>query len=276
MKKFKIYFILIIIAFSSCEKVVDVDVPSIDPKLVIDANFDVFFNDQFVSAEMLVKLSLSADYFDESIPKVTDATVFLTNLSNGTVYPFRDFNLNGSYESLIDFIPEDNIVYELTVIYNNETYKGKATKVKSAPFTDVFQGDETLFSGEETELKISFTDNPEEENYYLFNFTNSLYTTLEDRFFNGTDYNFSFFYQEDEIEVPTNVTIKMSGITKEYYTYFRILSGQSGQSGGGPFEAVPSSLLGNIINTTNEDNFPLGYFHISESDRFNIDLIEKN
>lgn len=276
MKNFKIYFILLTIVFSSCEKVVDIDVPSIEPKLVIDANFDVFFDNQIVTAEMVVKLRLSADYFEENIPVVTNADVFLTNLSTGVEYPFADGNLDGNYESLVDFIPEDNVAYELTIIYNNETYKGKATKVKSAPFTNVIQGDETLFSGEEIEVKVSFTDNAAEENYYLFNFTNNLFTPLEDRFFNGTDYNFSFFYQEDEIEVPTNVTVKMSGITKEYYTYFRILSGQSGQGGGGPFEAVPSSLLGNVINTTNEDNFPLGYFHISETDTFNLDLVERN
>ena len=67
----------------------------------------------------------------------------------------------------------------------------------------------------------------------------------------------------------------MSGITKEYYTYFTILVSQSGQNGGGPFQSIPSSLLGNMINTTNEDNFPLGYFHISETDTFTIDLVKK-
>ena len=68
----------------------------------------------------------------------------------------------------------------------------------------------------------------------------------------------------------------MSGITKEYYTYFEILINQSGQNSGGPFQSVPSSLLGNIINTTNESNFPLGYFHIAETDIAYLELIEKN
>jgi hypothetical protein len=123
---------------------------------------------------------------------------------------------------------------------------------------------------------VAFKDNVDNENYYLFNFTNNLFLPLEDRFFNGTNYNFSFFYQEEEIEVPTNVTVTMSGITKDYFTYFRILQNQSGTSGGGPFQSVPSSLLGNVINTTNEANFPLGYFHISETDTINLDLVEKN
>ncbi|WP_435415958.1 DUF4249 family protein [Polaribacter aestuariivivens] len=276
MKNIKIIFVFLTLIFASCEKVVDIDVPTIPPKLIIDASFEVFFDENPVTANNVVKLKLSADYFDETIPVVTNATVFLTNLNDNTVINFADVNLDGNYEPTSSFIPEDNIIYELTVIHDNQTYKGKATKVKSTPLTSVVQGDKTLFSGEETELKVDFTDDGTVENHYLFDFTQNIYLALEDRYFNGSDYNFSYFYQEDEIELPTNVTIKMTGISKEYYTYFRVLIDQSGQNAGGPFQSVPSSLLGNMINTTNEENFPLGYFHIGESDTFSLDLVEKN
>jgi hypothetical protein len=276
MKKRYILPVLLILFFSNCEKVIDVDVPSIDPKLIIDATFEVYFDRSPVTAKTIVKLASSADYFDDVIPTVTNATVFLTDLTNNTIINFSNTNFDGNYEPVNPFIPADNTPYELTVIYENETYKGLATKVKSTPLTDVYQGDETLFSGKETELKVSFFDEPVVKNYYLFDFSENLYLTIDDRFFNGNDYNFSFFYQEDEIELPKKVTIKMSGISKEFYTYFEILNSQSGQNSGGPFQSVPSSLLGNMINTTNEDNFPLGYFHISETDTFTLDLVQKN
>jgi hypothetical protein len=276
MKKIYIYTILTVLLFSNCEKVVDIDVPTIEPKLIIDASFEVLFNESPVTANVSVKLKLSTDYFDETIPTVSDAIVFLTNTTNGSVINFSDVNLTGNFAPIINFIPKDAIEYELTVIYKSETYKGNATKVKSTQIDSAIQGDETLFSGKEIEVKVAFKDNVDNENYYLFNFTNNLFLPLEDRFFNGTNYNFSFFYQEEEIEVPTNVTVTMSGITKDYFTYFRILQNQSGTSGGGPFQSVPSSLLGNVINTTNEANFPLGYFHISETDTINLDLVEKN
>ncbi len=276
MKKIYIYTILTVLLFSNCEKVVDIDVPTIEPKLIIDASFEVLFNESPVTANVAVKLKLSTDYFDETIPTVSDAIVFLTNTADGSVINFSDVNLNGNFAPIINFIPKDAIEYELTVIYKSEIYKGNATKVKSTQIDSAIQGDETLFSGKETEVKVAFKDNVDNENYYLFNFTNNLFLPLEDRFFNGTNYNFSFFYQEEEIEVPTNVTVTMSGITKDYFTYFRILQNQSGTSGGGPFQSVPSSLLGNVINTTNEANFPLGYFHISETDTINLDLVEKN
>jgi|TARA_B110000114_G_scaffold39111_1_gene40883 hypothetical protein len=275
MKKIYILIPLLILLFSNCEKVVEIDLPTIEPKLVIDASFEVLFDAAPVTANTVVKLRLSADYFEENIPTVSNAIVFVTNLSDAAVTNFIDVNLDGNFRPLTNFIPLDDIEYELTVIYQNETYKGKATKVKSTPFTNAIQGDDTLFSGKEIEVKVAFNDDDTSDNYYLFDFTNNLFLPIEDRFFNGNPYNFSFYYQEDEIIAPTTVTIRMSGISKKYFTYFRILLNQSGVNGGGPFASVPASLLGNIINTANETNFPLGYFHISETDTFTIDLVEK-
>lgn len=275
MKKLYIIPILILLFFANCEKVIEVDVPSIEPKLVVDASFEVLFEENPVVANTIIKLSLSADYFEDAIPKVTNATVFVTNFSDNSIINFSDNNKDGSYVPLNSFIPADNVEYELTVIYENQTYKGRASKVKSTPFISVVQGDETLFTGNETELKVSFEDDGTQENYYVIDYTNNIFLTLDDRFFNGAVYNFSSFYQEDEIELPATVTIKLSGITKEYYTYFEILTSQSGASDGGPFQTAPTALLGNMINTTNVDNYPLGYFHISETDTFTIDLIEK-
>ncbi len=273
--KYTTAFILLFI-FTNCEKVVDIDVPSIPPKLIIDAAFEVNFDEFPVTANTVVKLRLSADYFDTSIPTVTNATVFVTNLSNNSVVFFNDLDQDGNYVPDVPFLPQAQVNYELTVIYDGETYKGEAMRVKSTPLTNVEQGDETLFSGEETELKVEFTDDGTVDNYYLFDFTNNLFLAIEDRFFNGSDYNFSFFYDEDEITLPTTVTVKMSGITQEYFTYWRVLIDQSGQNAGGPFETIPASLVGNIVNTTNTDNFPLGYFHISETDSYTINLVEKN
>lgn len=276
MKKSYLFLFAVVFFFLGCEKVVDIDVPSIEPKLIIDAAFEVYFDENPVTTKTVVKLRESADYFDTNIPPATNATVYLTDLSNNTRIDFTDTNADGDYEPTTAFFPADNVTYELTVIHKNETYKGTATKIKSTPFSSVTQGDETLFSGNETELKVAFKDAPNEENYYLFDFTNNLFLAIEDRFFDGADYNFSFFYDEEELRVPTAVKIKMSGITKEYFTYFRVLIDQSGQNAGGPFETVPSSLLGNMINTTNTQNFPLGYFHIAETDTFTIFLEDRS
>lgn len=276
MKKIFLFPVLLLFIFTNCEKVVDIEVPSTTPKLIIDAVFEIYFDENPVRANTIVKLSKSADYFDETIPAVTNAAVFITNLSDNSIINFSDANADGNYTPISTFIPAENVVYELTIVYENNTYKGTASRVKSTPLTSVVQGDKTLFSGKETEVKVTFTDDEIKENYYLFDFSNKLFLTIEDRFFNGSEYNFSYFYGEDDVKLPTTVNIKMSGITKEFFTYYRVLINQSGQNAGGPFETVPSSLLGNMINITDESKFPLGYFHISETDSVSLNLIEKN
>ena len=45
-----------------------------------------------------------------------------------------------------------------------------------------------------------------------------------------------------------------------------VLVSIAGNNGGGPFQSPPATVRGNIINTTNAANYPLGYFSLSEFD----------
>lgn len=61
------------------------------------------------------------------------------------------------------------------------------------------------------------------------------------------------------------VNIKLIAVSKRYYDYFRKLLNASG-SDSGPFSTTPTSVNGNISNSTNSANAPLGYFRLSEVD----------
>ena len=261
--------------FFGCEDVIDIEVSSSESKLIIDAIFEVYHNHTPVTANTVVKLRESTNYFDDEIPAITNpATVLLKDLTNDIDIIFEDNNSDGNFLPVNPFIPIENVDYELNIFYNEDLYQSQSKLISTTGFSEVYQGNSTLFTGEEIEVNVSFIDDVNTENNYLFNFSNDLFLPIQDRFFNGSTYNFSFFYQEDEVEIPSTVLIKMSGVTKEYLTYFNVLISQSGQQAGGPFETIPSSLLGNIVNTTNNKNFPLGYFHISETDTYNLSLIE--
>ena len=261
--------------FFGCEDVIDIEVSSSESKLIIDAIFEVYHNHTPVTANTVVKLRESTNYFDDEIPAITNpATVLLKDLTNDIDIIFEDNNSDGNFLPVNPFIPIENVDYELNIFYNEDLYQSQSQLITTTGFSEVYQGNSTLFTGEEIEVNVSFIDDVNTENNYLFNFSNDLFLPIQDRFFNGSTYNFSFFYQEDEVEIPSTVLIKMSGVTKEYLTYFNVLISQSGQQAGGPFETIPSSLLGNIVNTTNNKNFPLGYFHISETDTYNLSLIE--
>ena len=51
-----------------------------------------------------------------------------------------------------------------------------------------------------------------------------------------------------------------------------ILLQQTSDGGGGPFETQPATVRGNCINTTNKENYPLGYFRLSEVDEFTYEI----
>lgn len=277
MKKATTFLAITFFLFSliGCEEVINVEVPSGTPKLVVDAFFEVYFTKNPVTAASVVKLYTSNDYFKEGNSPALGATVFITDTNNNTIINFSDNNNNGNYQPNTTFVPLNDVVYELTVEYQGKTYKATSKREKVAPFKEVVQGDKALFTGNETEIKVSFIDNELREDYYRFNFGTSLYTIVEDRFFNGSDYEFSFFYQEEEIELPTTQTVKVSGVSKDYFTYFRVLVSQSGQTGGGPFQTVPATLLGNIVNQNNKKDYALGYFIISDTDIANVQLEKK-
>ena len=267
--------ILVIIAIAfclySCEDVIDVDLPTGEPRLVIDANFEKYFNEDPITTEGGVRITTTAPFFDSDVPTVSDAVVFITNLSDNTIISFEESTEPGFYIPSTSFDPVDNVDYELTVTYGGETYTAIARLIPAVPIDNVIQGDGTLFGGDETEIIVSFTDQENRDDFYLFDFDFNLYLPIEDEFFQGESFNFSYFYENNVID--RNITVKILGVNEQYFNYFTILTEQSGQNGD-PFQAPPSEVRGNIINTTDPDNYPLGYFNISETDRFEITITE--
>ena len=68
------------------------------------------------------------------------------------------------------FIPIENVDYELNVFYNEDLYQSQSKLVTTSEISDVYQGNNTLFTGEEVEVNVSFIDDINIENYYLFDF----------------------------------------------------------------------------------------------------------
>ena len=85
-----------------------------------------------------------------------------------------------------------------------------------------------------------------------------------DRFFQG---NQMFgFYTDDKLKAGNQLGIYLQGISERYNNYMEKLLNIAATNGGNPFATPPANLRGNIINQTNEANFPLGYFSLGEID----------
>lgn len=144
-----IYFLIALYTFSACEKIVDVDLPSDDPKLVVESQIT---NKKEV---WKVKLSLSQAYFDQKkAENVSTASVNISGTDGSNVdLIYADTGLFVSQDSMQCMIGE---TYTLTINYNGKTYTAS----------------EKLANGFPIDLMLSFflpsTNGFVESGYYIF------------------------------------------------------------------------------------------------------------
>ena len=266
MKKI-IYIVTMSLLTFSCEDVIDLEVPTSEPKLVIEASINWLKGT--TGNEQDIKLTLSAPYFDSEVPPANGAQIVITDANNNTFQFIEDGN-TGIYKNNT-FIPTINGDYNLTISYQGETFTANET-LKPVPEIDyIEQNNDGGFSGEETEIKAYFTDPADEENYYFFEFISDIpvipsLEVYKDEFVNGN--SIFGFYTEEDLSTGDELIIRNHGISARFYEFMFILLQQNGEDGGGPFETQPATVRGNCINQTNPDNFPLGYFRLSEVDEF--------
>ncbi|RXG23204.1 DUF4249 family protein [Leeuwenhoekiella aequorea] len=242
----------------SCQETIDVDLPQTEERLVVDALMRIP-NASTTFVEASLRLSLTTGFFESTIPTIDDALVTLDSASE--MYTLTS-NGNGFYSAMI---PRDQIEQDLMILrvyYNDEIYTATARYITAVPIESLEQGDGSLFSGDETEVIVTYTDTPNQDNYYLFDLDQGEYLTSEDTFYKGQRFSFSYFYED--LEPQDTLNIELIGITKPFFDYMSIVINQSGTGSGNPFAAPPTEVRGNVTNETNEANYPLGYFAIGE------------
>lgn len=266
MKKTYLFFVIIMsVFFHGCEDVVSVDLKNAPPKLVIEASINWYKGTS--GNEQKIKLTTTTDYYGNVIPKVSGATVYIKNSAN-TTFNFTE-NLDSGEYFCTTFVPVINETYTLTVISNGQTYTAKETLKPVPPITKIIQNNLGGFDGKTIEIKTYFNDPASEENFYLFGYSyqNKLlnnYFVGEDTFFQGNE--FFSASQNDELKAGDKIGITHFGISKTYSNYIKVLVSIAGSSNGAPFQSPAATVRGNIINTTDFDNYALGYFSVSEAD----------
>jgi len=263
MKNLKyIFFILTVVLFASCEEVVDVDLDTAAPRLVIEASIDT---DIYATAptEQIIKLTTTTSYYSTDFPAVSGATVFITD-TFGAVHNFTETPGTGQY-STYDFKPVTGMEYTLTVVSEGQTYTAVEIAQATPAITKTSQNNDGGFGGEEVEVRFYYNDPGDKDNYYLTRIDSPvdpypLYDVRDNEFSKGNEM-FDITSDED-YKAGDVIHFKLYGISKRYYDYMSVLIENS--EGGGPFSSVPVAAKGNIINQTNQDNYALGYFRIGQ------------
>ena len=278
--------IALIVPLLACEDVVNIDTPSEPPRLVVEALIRVDETAPYIPIE--VKVSLTDNFFgtvpvtelerililvesydeDGMLIGVGDAILAESEPGSGIYVPDQTYSDERIPTSAINF----DINYILIITHEGRRYFAQTRYVPAVPITSIEQGTGTLFDEDETEVIVSFKDDPDADNFYIFDFDFNEFLVTEDEFYQGQDFEFSFFYDRS-FEPGKNIEISILGADKPLFDYMSQLIEQT-EDLQGPFQTPVATVRGNIFDITGLDNinifdnverpnnFPLGYFAI--------------
>lgn len=286
--KFIHNYILLIIILSmisiSCQKVIDIDLNSSDPRLVVEG----FVND--VDDTAVVKLSYSVNFDEDNIfppakgaaVKITDSDGVETILSESIVTEYTNgvptvtTNSPGIYRAPL--LGKVGKTYTLTIVNRGITYTATSFLATPIPLDSLFVSYTGGFNPPELSpyfITCEFQDPAGEPNYYRFKqFINgvedSFIYTGSDNLQDGQKVKASLFGSENGFKEGDTITVQMQLIDEGTCDYLMSLS-QLTQDGGG--SAVPTNPKSNIVGGA------LGYFsaysQVTDSLIVNLNIVSK-
>ncbi len=247
MKNISILLIFLAIIQQSCQRVIDLDLESIESRIVIQGNI---YNE---SGPYTVEISRSVDFDEKNeYPQVYGA--FVTISDNSGVIDTLEETSTGIYTtSKLEGVP--GRTYTLSVNLDDEIYTASSTMPDPVDIDSIYVDESTM--SDEYEVFIDFVDPANIENYYrIVKFINSKqmdeFYTISDDLYEGDTITYSpvsMGMNRDEIDTGDKVTIWLEAVDEDVYEYFRTASGDASQS------ASPSNPVSNITNGA------LGYFN---------------
>ncbi len=267
MKKLLLLIFPVFLFVVACEKVVDVDLNTEPSRLVIDAAIErIYLKDNLTEFQdkITLNLSLTQPFFsNESSIAVETASVRIIALSTNTTIPLVH-DTEGSYilnsDTAFSIDPDEN--YRLEVNYGGELFIATESLAISTPILDLKQVPSPVdFDETGPAVSLTFNDLPGKINYLVFDFGDGDIFSQNDEFIEeGNDFTFLSILEENVIE---NVTARIIGADNDFATFIDDITTIS-DDGGGPFGVTPFRVHGNIVNETNEENYPFGYFRVNE------------
>lgn len=247
-----IWFIVTLI---SCEKVIDVDLNTAPPRLVIEGTI----TNQ--AGPYTVQLSKTTDYTGPNefahvsgaivtISDQTGATDTLKELSGGR---YQGTKLKG----------QSGHTYQLRVMTEGDVYTASSVMPVAVSIDTLIQGEKKGSDGTKVAIQTWFHDPSGTEDYYRFSF--SVNGVLSESIFpfdaglyDGTDVRYDLAREDEEeeeqglppIKAGDTVEVTLYHIDQPVYNYFYILQQNAGNG--------PPTAPGNPIS--NISNGALGYF----------------
>ncbi len=253
----------VILAISSCQKVIDIPLNEAEQTLVVEAVI------KDAPGNNYVLLSLTGTvYATDIFEKVEDATVTVSD-SEGNSYVLNHEGAGRYSSPTLQAFP--GRTYFLEVVTSDRTITSSCL-TQSKPTIDSLSS--LLISGsfgvsaDDTLYLISFhsVDNAEERNYYWVKIfrngiENSGFYLGNDDFINGSYYEAQFFGAE--ADPRDTVLVEMMSVDEANYNY---LIGLSNNIDSGPFSAAPANPPSNLIGNA------VGFFGVYMTDTMSVIL----
>jgi len=250
-------FVLLFLLFSSCEEVIDLDLETALPQLMVEGNITDG------AGPYLVKLSKTGAYFgNQNYEQVRDATVVLTDNTGQQKETLAEISPGNYQTSTLQGVA--GRTYILTITTAGKTYTAQSTMPYPVPLDSL--GLEYVESGFDEdaagntkgyEVKAHFQDPLGIKNYYRFKlYLNNEYKYKEiylqdDDLSDGK--KIAYELEANYAQVGQRVRVEMLGIDKATYNYYNTLSNIIGGDNGF-IDAVPDNPKSNLSNGA------LGYF----------------
>ncbi len=251
MKKSRWISGLLILLFSSCQKVVQLDLNNAASQIVIQGEV----TDDRGPYQIIINQTVGF-YADNTFPGVSGATVIITDdlgdtdsLSEKSPGIYQTHFLKG----------KPGITYTLTVLSQNVKYAAVSTMPQPVRFDSLTLEETSGFGQERINAIVNFQDPPNVKNFYQFTETvnNKSFPrnnfVLSDRLSDGKYISTTLRTDSSYIFPGDTVKVNMFSIDENTYTYFLELRQSSGT---GAFNSTASPAN----PTTNITGGALGYF----------------
>ena len=284
------------ILITGCEDVIEVDLPEQETRLVVDGLIRVDIDEPYLPVE--IRLALSSNFFENNVPTSADSVnIRYEEIADGITISQGSSSLAETEPGSGIYVPDPNsssdqriptsildrdFLFTLFVRHQGRLYLAQTRYVPTVPINAVRQGTGNLFGDDETEVVVNYTDQPGTDNFYLFDFGFGEYLVTEDKFYQGQEFEFSFFYDQS-FDPGTVLDISIMGTDEDLFNYMNQLIVQSGGTQG-PFQTPVGTVRGNVFDVTDLDNFevrdnvdrpevfPLGYFAIVQEEKAQLTL----
>lgn len=261
---------------AGCERVVSVNAPAFEPRLVVEARLERPFSRR--GGLQRIRLTTTQDVFTEaSAPPATGATVRVIDAAGVTVNFVESPTEPGVYisTSVLNLFVNQSVTLQIN--WDGDQYVAREVMQRAVPIDSLDFSEGGGLPGLSAGLRagIWFIDPEAVANYYLWeqyvdgvrqvtpdtaDFTRAV---RSDDIIDGALIRDFKPYRGVVVRSGQVVRIRQLSISQQAYRFYETLSEQT-RANGSPFGVPVSSIRGNVANVTRPERLALGYFIASE------------